>query len=41
MNLNEPGVFYEHPISATLFAFTSLLIAVPWLVRRVQRARAA
>ncbi len=37
----DPSVFYQHPISATLFAFTALLIVVPWVVRRVQRARAA
>jgi putative tricarboxylic transport membrane protein len=37
----DPSVFYQHPISATLFAFTVLLIVVPWVVRRVQRARAA
>lgn len=37
----DPSVFYQHPISAALFTFTALLIVVPWLVRRVQRARAA
>ena len=37
----DPSVFYQHPISATLFAFTALLIVVPWVVRRVKRARAA
>ena len=37
----DPSVFYQHPISATLFAFTALLIVVPWVVRRVNRARAA
>jgi putative tricarboxylic transport membrane protein len=36
----DPSVFYQHPISATLFALTVLLIVVPWVVRRVQRARA-
>lgn len=35
----DPSVFYQHPISATLFAFTALLIVVPWVVRRVKRAR--
>ena len=37
----DPSVFYQHPISATLFAFTALLIVVPWVVRRISRARAA
>ena len=37
----DPSVFYQHPISATLFASTALLIVVPWVVRRVKRARAA
>jgi putative tricarboxylic transport membrane protein len=37
----DPSVFYQHPISATLFAFTALLIVVPWVVRRVNRARTA
>ena len=37
----DPSVFYQHPISATLFAFTALLIVVPWVVRRVKRSRAA
>ena len=37
----DASVFYQHPISATLFAFTALLIVVPWVVRRVKRARAA
>jgi len=37
----DPSVFYQHPISASLFAFTALLIVVPWVVRRVNRARAA
>ena len=36
----DPSVFYQHPISATLFAFTALLIVVPWVVRRVKRVRA-
>ena len=36
----DPSVFYQHPISATLFAFTALLIVVPWVVRRVKRSRA-
>ena len=36
----DASVFYQHPISATLFAFTALLIVVPWVVRRVTRARA-
>jgi len=35
----DPSVFYQHPISATLFALTALLIVVPWVVRRVKRAR--
>ena len=35
----DPSVFYQHPISASLFAFTALLIVVPWVVRRVKRAR--
>ena len=37
----DPSVFYQHPISATLFALTALLIVMPWVVRRVKRARAA
>ena len=37
----DPSVFYQHPISATLFALTALLIVMPWAVRRVKRARAA
>lgn len=36
----DPGVFYQHPISAGLFALTALLIVVPWVVRRLRRARA-
>ena len=36
----DPSVFYQHPISATLFALTALLIVVPWVVRRVKRSRA-
>ena len=35
----DPSVFYQHPISASLFAFTALLIVVPWVVRRVKRSR--
>ena len=35
----DPSVFYQHPISATLFALTALLIVVPWVVRRVKRTR--
>ena len=37
----DPSVFYQHPISATLFAFTALLIVVPWIVRRLRRMRTA
>ena len=37
----DPSVFYQHPISAGLFALTALLIVVPWVVRRVQRKLAA
>ena len=35
----DPSVFYQHPISAALFALTVLLIVVPWVVRRMQRTR--
>jgi len=37
----DPSVFYQHPISATLFALTALLIVVPWVMRRVKKTRAA
>ena len=36
----DPSVFYQHPISATLFVLTLLLIVVPWVIRRMNRARA-
>ena len=36
----DPSVFYQHPISATLFVLTLLLIVVPWVIRRMNRAHA-
>jgi len=34
----DPGVFISHPISATLFAITAILIVAPWLFRRLRKA---
>jgi putative tricarboxylic transport membrane protein len=34
----DPTVFVSHPISATLFAITALVIIAPWVVRRLRKA---
>jgi putative tricarboxylic transport membrane protein len=34
----DVSVFWQHPISATLFAITSLIIVAPWVVRRFRKA---
>ena len=34
----DVAVFYQHPISATLFVGTAVLIVAPWVVRRFRRA---
>jgi putative tricarboxylic transport membrane protein len=36
----DPSVFISHPISATLFAITALLIIAPWLLRRFKKVPA-
>jgi putative tricarboxylic transport membrane protein len=32
----DPSVFVTHPISATLLAITTLVLIVPWVVRRIK-----
>ena len=34
----DVGVFYQHPISATLFSITAVIIVAPWVLRRFRKS---
>ena len=34
----DVGVFYQHPISATLFSITAVIVVAPWVLRRFRKS---